>query len=119
MKLYPKGVKDAQDVAMFIKATVGTTVYNRHDIGDFNGIESVVIPAGTKGLISEFIISSGGWWKVAVLILPSPGQTLITTILRDFNTLWTTEEPAPPPVPPPEPPRPKNRYDVLMEDRWG
>jgi hypothetical protein len=109
MKLYPEEIANASDAARMIGVARGTRVYLRTDVGDFDGTRSVTIPKGYPGRVSEFIVSSEGYWKVAVAVLPSPGQTLFFSLLRDFAAVWTTDKP--------QVSEPESRYARLLNDR--
>ena len=68
------------------------------DVGDAGPGGSVTVKRGHHAIVSDFYWL-GGYWRMNVNMIDSPGQAKFQTALKDVKTFWTTE---PLPLPPPE-----------------
>ncbi len=68
------------------------------DVGDVGPGGSVTVRRGHLAVVSDFYWH-GGYWRMNVAMVDSPGQKNLQTVLRDVKRFWTT---GPLPPPPPE-----------------
>jgi hypothetical protein len=88
----------AEDAAQAVGLNPGDKVYMLCSMGDVGPQGSVTVPRGQPAIVKHFYWH-GGYWKMGVDMIDSPGQAYICSLLRDVPKFWTTTALPPPPIP--------------------